>query len=65
MPPDEWARLSGKLNKIGGLYVYRDNIRILPYGNSDYDFLGIERRRTKSAQDWFLSYRRLFRGLSS
>ncbi|WP_165505273.1 ATP-binding protein [Rhizobium leguminosarum] len=60
VPPDEWARLSGKLNKIGGLYVYRDNIRILPYGNSDYDFLGIERRRTKSAQDWFFSYRRLF-----
>ncbi|MBZ9918261.1 ATP-binding protein [Mesorhizobium sp. BR1-1-12] len=60
VPPDEWARLSVKLNKIGGLYVYRDNIRILPYGNSDYDFLGIERRRTKSAQDWFFSYRRLF-----
>lgn len=60
VPPDEWARLSGKLNKIGGLYVYRDNIRILPYGNSDFDFVGIERRRTKSAQDWFFSYRRIF-----
>lgn len=59
LPPDAWAALSAKLNKIGGLYIYRNGIRILPYGNSDYDFLGIERRRTKSAQDWFFSYRRI------
>jgi len=49
-----------KLYRIGGLYIYRDNIRILPYGHSDYDFLDIEKRRTFSAQDWFFSYRRLF-----
>jgi len=60
LPPDQWAALSSKLNKIGGLYIYRDGIRILPYGNSDFDFLGIERRRTKRASDWFFSYRRLF-----
>ena len=47
LPPEEFARISEKLNKIGGLYIYRDGIRILPYGNSDYDFLNIERRRTK------------------
>lgn len=60
LPPSEYAEISGKLNRIGGLYVYRDGIRVLPYGNSDYDFLNIERRRTKSASDWFFSYRRLF-----
>jgi hypothetical protein len=60
LPPAEWAAISGKLNRIGGLYVYRDGIRVLPYGNSDYDFLNIERRRTKSASDWFFSYRRIF-----
>jgi len=60
MPLDSWKRLSDKLDRIGGLYVYRDGIRILPYGNSDYDWLNIERRRTLSAQDWFFSYRRLF-----
>jgi signal transduction histidine kinase len=60
LPPEEWARISAKLNKIGGLYIYRDGIRVLPYGNSDVDFLNIERRRTKSAQDWFFSYRRIF-----
>jgi hypothetical protein len=60
LPPEQWAHISQKLNRIGGLYVYRDGIRILPYGNSDFDFLNIERRRTKSAQDWFFSYRRIF-----
>ncbi|MCG7972471.1 MAG: ATP-binding protein [Candidatus Thiodiazotropha taylori] len=60
MPPDEWTKLTNKLDLIGGLYIYREGIRILPYGNSDFDFLNIERRRTKSAQDWFFSYRRMF-----
>lgn len=60
LPVNEWAAISQKLNRIGGLYVYRDGVRILPYGNSDFDFLNIERRRTKSAQDWFFSYRRIF-----
>lgn len=60
VPPEDYAALSSKLDKIGGLYIYRDGVRILPYGNSDYDFLGIERRRTKSASDWFFSYRRIF-----
>ena len=59
MPLDEWKMLGDKLENIGGLYVYRDGIRILPYGNSDYDWLNIERRRTLSASDWFFSYRRL------
>jgi len=60
LPPDDYKQLSDKLDRIGGLYIYRDDIRILPYGNSDIDFLDIERRRTKSAQDWFFSYRRVF-----
>lgn len=60
LPHEDWVRLCAKLDKIGGLYIYRDGIRILPYGNSDYDFLNIERRRTKAAKDWFFSYRRMF-----
>lgn len=60
LPPEDHARLSAKLNRIGGLYIYRDGIRVLPYGNSDYDFLNIEQRRTKSAAYYFFSYRRLF-----
>ena len=60
LDPERFSRTSAKLNRIGGLYIYRDGIRILPYGNSDYDFLNIERRRTKSAHDWFFSFRRIF-----
>lgn len=60
MPLDLWKRLTDKCDRIGGLYIYRDGIRILPYGNSDYDWLNIERRRTLAAKDWFFSYRRLF-----
>ncbi len=51
--------LSGKLNSLGGIYIYKDGIRVLPYGTTDTDFLNIERRRTLSASDWFFSYRRM------
>ncbi|MEP3277735.1 MAG: ATP-binding protein [Stappiaceae bacterium] len=58
--PEDWRRITDKLNKIGGVYVYRDRIRILPYGNSDVDWLNIEERRTKSAAYYFFSHRRIF-----
>ena len=54
------ARLFAKADKHGGLYIYKDNIRILPYGNSDYDWLDVERNRTKSASYYFFSFRRMF-----
>lgn len=57
---EEHKLIMDKLKRIGGLYIYRDGIRILPYGNSDVDFLDIEKRRTLKASDWFFSYRRLF-----
>ena len=60
LPPEDWKRITEKLNNIGGLYVYRDRIRILPYGNSDVDWLNIELRRNKSAGYYFFSYRRVF-----
>ncbi|MBI1222889.1 MAG: ATP-binding protein [Bacteroidetes bacterium] len=58
--PENHARILAKSDKFGGLYIYRDNIRMLPYGNSDYDFIDIERNRTKSASFYFFSYRRMF-----
>jgi signal transduction histidine kinase len=60
LPPEEHALIISKLEKLGGLYIYKDGIRILPYGDSDYDFLDIEKRRTKSASYYFFSYRRMF-----
>lgn len=54
---DDWSPLYAKTNILGGLYIYRDGIRILPYGDSDYDWLDIEKRRTKSAKYYFFSHR--------
>lgn len=59
LAPEEHNRIEEKMLRFGGLYVYRDGIRILPYGLPDFDWLGIEFRRTKSASDWFFSHRRM------
>ncbi|MEI2697566.1 MAG: ATP-binding protein [Microthrixaceae bacterium] len=60
LDPEIWAELTQKMARIGGLYIYRDNIRVLPYGNNDYDFLDIERNRTKTLPRYYFSYRRMF-----
>lgn len=60
LPPEQHALLLNKLNRLGGLYIYKDGIRILPYGNTDVDFLDFEVRRSKSASYYFFSYRRMF-----
>ena len=57
---EEWTRLITKMNYYGGLYIYKDGIRVLPYGNTDFDWLDMERNRTKSASYYFFSYRRIF-----
>ncbi|MGV2140121.1 ATP-binding protein [Agrobacterium sp. 16-2014-1-2a] len=59
VPPEEYVRLTRKLQKHGGVYIYKDGIRVQPYGDSDYDFLDIEKRRTLSASYYYYSYRRL------
>ncbi len=58
--PEEHARLRRKLDRHGGLYIYRDGVRIQPYGDSDFDWLDIERNRTLGAGYYFYSYRRMF-----
>jgi signal transduction histidine kinase len=60
VPPDEHVRMRRKLDRLGGLYVYRDGIRVQPYGDSDFDWLDIERNRTLGAGYYFYSYRRMF-----
>jgi signal transduction histidine kinase len=57
---NDWTRITRKLNKIGGLYIYKNGIRVLPYGSSDYDFLELEQQRSKKASTGFFSYRRMF-----
>jgi len=57
---EAWSALRSKLDKIGGIYVYRDGIRILPYGDFSFDWLEIEKRRSKSAGYYFFSPRLMF-----
>ena len=60
LPLEDWAALTDKMNRFGGLYIYRDGVRMLPYGDTNYDWVDIEKRRTKSAGYYFFSYRKLF-----
>lgn len=59
LPNTLWQNIYNKTNRIGGLYIYRDGIRVLPYGDSDVDFLHIEQRRSKNLSQAFFSYRRM------
>ena len=60
LPLQDWNELISKLDAYGGLYIYRDGIRILPYGNADYDWLEIEKNRSKKADYYYFSFRRMF-----
>ncbi len=62
--PDDFSRINAKLEQIGGIYVYRDGIRILPYGNTDFDWLSIETRRNRGMTHYFFSYRRIYGAVS-
>ena len=60
IPREEHTRLAIKTEQLGGLYIYRNGIRVLPYGDTDYDWLDIEFRRTKSAYYYYFSHRKMF-----
>ena len=60
IPHEEHARLGSKTDQLGGLYIYRNGIRVLPYGDTEYDWLDIEYRRTKSAYYYYFSHRKMF-----
>ena len=55
-----WKKINDKVTLNGGLYIYRDNFRILPYGRPNADFLKFEERRNKRIGTYFFSYRRMF-----
>ncbi len=42
-----------KLKKLGGLYIYKDGIRVQPYGRPDVDYLELEERRTRGIAYYF------------
>ncbi len=43
-----------------GLMIYRDSLRVLPYGREDNDFFEIEKRRSLNAGREYWSARRIF-----
>lgn len=50
--------------KYSGLMIFRDNLRVLPYGRLDNDFFEIEESRTRHAGRAYWSSRRLFGEIS-
>ncbi|WP_024572075.1 MULTISPECIES: sensor histidine kinase [Bacillus] len=57
---EEHTNITNKLKQIGGIYVFRDGLRILPYGEPGNDFLELEERRTNNAGKYLFSHRRIF-----
>jgi hypothetical protein len=59
-PAEIYSRLVEQAEKYGGFMVFRNGLRVMPYGREDNDFFGIELRRSKNFGREFWSYRRLF-----
>ena len=60
LSPEEYAVMDKKLPLFGGVMIYRDDLRVLPYGSPEFDWLRFEERRSKGAGRYFFSYRRMF-----
>lgn len=57
---NQFSSITNKVREYGGLYVYRDNFRVLPYGRDNADFLNFEERRSRRAGTYYFSYRRMY-----
>lgn len=60
LPPAEFERYSALAQKYSGFMMFRDGLRVLPYGREDNDFFEIESRRSKSAGREFWNHRQMF-----
>jgi signal transduction histidine kinase len=49
---------------FGGCMVFRDNLRVMPYGREDNDFFEMEKRRSKNAGLYVFSNRSCFGGVN-
>lgn len=56
----QFAFFSEQAELYGGFRVYRDGLRVMPYGRPDSDYFGIEERRSKRAGTHFWASRRMF-----
>ena len=60
LAPDDFDHMHLKLARLGGMYVYRDGVRVLPYGDHSFDWIEVEKRRNLGAGYYFFSFRRMF-----
>ena len=54
------AHFAAQSERYGGLRIYRDGLRVMPYGRVDSDYFSIEERRSKNAGRYFWSNRKMF-----
>ncbi len=59
-PPLEFRHYQELAEKYSGFMVFRDGLRVLPYGRTDNDFFEIESRRSKSVGREFWNHRQMF-----
>lgn len=57
---DQHAKLKELADLYSGFMIYRNGLRVLPYGRVDSDFFEIEQRRSISAGREFWNARRMF-----
>ena len=60
MPREKHELYERKGEVFSGLYIYRDGFRVLPYGRTENDFLGFEKRRSLNAGRYYFSHRKMY-----
>lgn len=59
-PRMEFQRYQELAKQYSGFMMFRDGLRVLPYGRTDNDFFEIESRRSRSAGREFWNHRQMF-----
>lgn len=61
---DVHEKVSKTIDKDHGILVFRDDLRVLPFGRLDYDFFEIEERRSTNAGRHFWAARKMIGHIS-
>jgi signal transduction histidine kinase len=60
LPREQFLRFRELAERYSGFMIFRDGLRVLPYGRTDNDFFEIESRRSMSAGREFWNHRQMF-----
>ena len=61
---EDFRKFQSLAEKYAGFMIFRDRLRVLPYGRTDNDFFEIEERRSKNAGREFWNQRQMFGRIS-